>query len=286
MDFYSISSLGRPLDPSYPTNRAVIVLIPILTALGVLTASIEGEPILVALILGARFGLAGFVSWALTREIDPDHDGSAFLSMALGTLAVFLLPGVNLLATFWLMALLRLLNRTSGAAARWLDTLVISGFSIWLAGTYDWLAGLIAGLIMLLDGFLADPLPRHRYLGAGLAVASLIGSQIGVFRVTGHTLSLDLFWVLIPALLFVPLLIHSNHIVSVGDVGGKTLDAKRIQAAQLVVFMSAIMLLTRRSDGVGASSLLIGSILGAALYFWGLILWQKLRSTNVPMGPK
>jgi hypothetical protein len=280
MDFYSISSLGRTLDPRYPTNRAVIILVPTIAAIGVLVALIEGDSVVAALILGVRIGLASFVSWALTREIDPDHSGSAFLSMAIGTLAACLLPGVNLLLTFWVMALLRILNRTSGAAARWLDTLVISAFSIWLAWTFDWLTGLIAGFVMFLDGCMDDPLPRHRYIGAGLAAASLVGFLIGVLGATPHSFSLDLLWGLIPALLLVPLLIRSNQILSVADVSGKALNAKRIQAAQLVACISAVTLLTRKPDGVEASSLLLACILGAALYFWGLMLGGRSGDTR------
>jgi hypothetical protein len=269
MNPYKYSSVARALDPTYPTNRAVLILMPILFAAGAALAWLQGEAVLGGLLFGARLALAAFIAWALTREIDPDHELSAFLSLVLGTAAVIILPEANLLVAFWLMAVLRILNRTTGLPARWLDTLAVAGFSSWMLWTFDWTLGVIAGLAFILDGVLSEPLLRHRYVGLGLILLSILRVLVGPTAAAPHILSTDLIWELVAVVIFLPLLIRSSTMKSICDATGERINPRRVQSGQIVTFAAAGILLSRDPSGLEAASLIIASILGAGLFYLG-----------------
>ena len=65
---YRITSIARPVDPAVPTNRAVLVVVPLAAALGAglaLAGLTEGSPGGVAL----TAALATFGVWALARDL-------------------------------------------------------------------------------------------------------------------------------------------------------------------------------------------------------------------------
>ena len=99
-DLYRYTSIGRPLDPSYPTNRAVLRLLPaaafVAAAIHALRHGIE-PGLLWAAVGGA---LAAFGGWALARELVPDHQAPAFAAMALAFGAWLTLAGTPLLPVF------------------------------------------------------------------------------------------------------------------------------------------------------------------------------------------
>jgi hypothetical protein len=273
--FYKYSSLGRPLDPDYPSNRAVLILVPVLATAAAILAWILGVPTLDGLLRGARVGLAAFASWALAREIDPDHDGSAFLAMAIGTAAIMTYPDTDILIAFWLMAILRILNRTTGLPARWLDSIVVAGFSIWMLWTYDLILGFVAGMVFILDGALSEPLPRHRYFGLGLILLGVVRWLTGTGSQAQHILGINLLWGVIPALLFVPLFLRSSSIESVCDMTDRLVNARRIQSSQIVAVITALVLAQRVPAGIESAALVLASLLGAGLYFIALSIWQR-----------
>ena len=70
---FTYTSIARPVDPSYPTNTAVLVLMPIGGAIAAGVALSSGTPWGMS-IMDAVYGLlVVFGSWALTREVAPDE---------------------------------------------------------------------------------------------------------------------------------------------------------------------------------------------------------------------
>jgi len=87
---YRFTSIGRPLDPRYPTNRAVQVLMPIAALVGGGVAwfgGVDAKGIAFAALGGL---LVVFGCWALGRELAPDDNPGAFIGMAFA-FAAFLL---------------------------------------------------------------------------------------------------------------------------------------------------------------------------------------------------
>lgn len=116
-----ITGLGRVLDPRYPSNLAILLLF----ATATLTVGLStGDGW-----IGFRAGCAVFFAWALTRELYPESELAAFASVALVTPFVVWSPAISAGPLFWLLLTVRIVNRTSGATATWLDVALV----LWLA---------------------------------------------------------------------------------------------------------------------------------------------------------
>ncbi|NIV31273.1 MAG: hypothetical protein GWN58_17785, partial [Anaerolineae bacterium] len=108
MKLSDLTALGRvPIDPSYPTNLAIAALSLIVALAGAIGLLASGTALLESVLGGTSAGLLPFLTWALGRELDPDHDLSAFVGTGL-VLIAFLLPDMpSLLVIVWLLMVLR-----------------------------------------------------------------------------------------------------------------------------------------------------------------------------------
>ena len=80
---YRLSSIARPLEARYPTNRAVLIALPLIgLALGAYAYVSAGGGALNAVITGLEGMLVSFLVWALGREVDGLDLGKA-LELAL-----------------------------------------------------------------------------------------------------------------------------------------------------------------------------------------------------------
>ena len=128
-NLYELTSIARPLEPQYPTNRAVLVLLPVI-AIACAAWQLLGPgnlPPASAAITGA---LAAFATWALTRELAPDDNPAAFISMALGTVAVLSGAVHAVLPTFVALFLVRVVNRSVGNPATRIDILIVLALAV------------------------------------------------------------------------------------------------------------------------------------------------------------
>ena len=77
---YSVTSIGRPLDRSFATNRAVSLLMPVGAVAAVGLALFQGETgfsLLGAAVTGA---VLLFGAWALARELAPTNAPASLAS--------------------------------------------------------------------------------------------------------------------------------------------------------------------------------------------------------------
>lgn len=201
--------MWRSLDPTYPSNVAIVAWS--LAAWG---------------LWGWAAGLSIFFAWALTREIDPDHPGSALFAAALATCWGGYSSGL-----FLLLLGLRMVNRTPGLPARWLDSLLVLGLA-WTRPNAAW----IAAAAFLLDATLDQPLRRQLVFGA-LALVSMAHSDS--FRGAGY--SPEMGWGLLLCLSFLSLGQSNEHPLSRGDANQAPLVASRLLAAQLLAILAALL---------------------------------------------
>lgn len=169
-----VTALGRPIDPRYPTNRAIVLLSLTVVPAGAITWIIRGASFLDSIAWGVGAGLSVFLAWALARELDPDHDLSAFVGVGMMLIALLLFDLPSFLVVLWLLLALRIVNRTSGLPARPLDSLAILGLGVWLTWQGHWIAGLMTAVAFLLDGLLAPPLRIHLLLAVLAFVATVV----------------------------------------------------------------------------------------------------------------
>ena len=165
-------SVNRPLDPERFTDRlALLALIGFGAAGFILGGWAEG----------VRAGLAAYLSWALCREIDPDHPASANLTaLAGGALALVLETHAGVL--FVMLLVVKVLVGSSGLSpARW-EAWALGLSAVVFAGTMNgWWAGMAMAAALFLDSWTYPfASASHRWIaGAVGAGASLFYALLG-----------------------------------------------------------------------------------------------------------
>lgn len=251
-----VTSLGRAIDPSYPTNRALLVL---MLGLGLLSGLWQSSAM-----WGLQTALAVFFGWALTRELDPDREMAAFVSTPL-VLVSLVLGGLPQGPLFWLLLVTRLVNRTTGLKATWFDSLLVCALafaSLPLA--------LLTAVAFAADGWLT-PCHRRQYFFAALSLtwACYLYVRSGWTMVPDpHSTALAL---LVSVLGFA--VIGCRQLSSVADATGTRLLPHRVRAGQILALFAATCL-TAFSDGFFLSPFWCAVIGGAGFRLMDLG-WRK-----------
>lgn len=247
---YRFSSIARPVDPRFPTNRALLILLPLLALVsGSLTVLPALDMGFLPLALGAL--LTCFVAWALTRELAPDDNVAAFVALTLAWLA-FLLFGTNsVLLTFVALVLVRIVNRSTGLPARLFDTLSVLGLCTFAAISLDQnLIMLVAAAAFLLNATLPEPQRMH-FVPAALCLSGFAWLVIDGMPFSGGSLQVR-DWLIVIALAAGTgwVITQIRTPVSVCDVYSKRLEPARVKAGLLLGFALALQALL--TDGSSA----------------------------------
>lgn len=260
-----ISSIGRAIDPAYPTNRAIAVVTLVVMFGGLLRQRLTGAPWLASAMWGAQAGLTVFLAWALCRELDPDHPAAAFLAAGLALTAVLAWRLPKLAAILWLLVLVRVVNRTTGLPAGVVDALGLVGLAGWLSLQGNWGYALITAMAFFLDSQLSDPARRQLPFALLSVVVTVIiailgaGSPWEAPSPMGGLVALGL------SLVFLPVILAARSVESVGDETREQLTPARVQAAQalaLIVGVEAAFL--EGPSALLALAPLWASVLGAS----------------------
>jgi hypothetical protein len=271
-----LSTIGRPVDFRYKTNKAIalITLAVILVAAAIRIAS--GGAILDDLFWGLKAELAVFLTWALGRELDPDHDLSAFVAVIFSVVALglFGLPSVGLL--FWLLLISRTVNRTTGAPASVLDSCITLALAVWLSKAFG-----VAILYLTAGSFFLDawigPKSQRQFLVAGLAVIAAVGAVL--LRWAGSYGAQNANACLIALAFtacFTPIFIEGSKVECLDDKSIARLQPLRVQSAQVMALLSGILLaLLLGVSGLKLLSPLWAIAIGAPIYWVaGLGKWR------------
>ena len=236
---YRFTSIARPIDPAYLTNRALLIVLPLLMLLSAGLASINdaGSSPMAAAFSGA---LAAFAAWALTRELAPDDNGAAFVALTLAWVAKVVFGATLVLLLFVALLLVRLVNRSTGPQWRPLDTIGVLGFCVWAAvSTQQPLILVVASLAFVLDATLKEPLRRH-YFAATACVAAFVWMLLGDVSVGAVELAaLDWWLLLVFAAGIVLAVVTSPEPVSYRDTSPERLDRGRVNLGLVVGWLVA-----------------------------------------------
>ncbi|MEM9452822.1 MAG: hypothetical protein AAGF11_01500 [Myxococcota bacterium] len=177
---HRFSAIARPVEPQYPTNLAILIVMGLtLVALGV-TAIVRGADPTDALLAGMMGALVVFVTWALARDLAPDDNPAAFI--ALVPVAAVVLYGATpaVLGPLVAMGLVRVVNRSVGPPAKRVDRVVLT-VMVFVVAPED--HGIGVGVAAVLAFTLDALLPERSGEGwpfAGLAAAATVmGVLIG-----------------------------------------------------------------------------------------------------------
>jgi hypothetical protein len=279
MKVSKITSIGRPVDFSYPTNRAIGIFSAVVLVITTLLQLFAGKDLFTAWFWGVGAGLSVFLAWALCRELDPDHDNSAFAAAGLAFIALFFveLPNIGLGKLFWLLLAVRVVNRTTGLPATIVDSLAVVGLSGWLVYNGNWGFGLLTAIAFLLDSQLAPP-HKQQLIFAGLSALSTVAIVVlqgpllpaGGFSWGAGAIELGL------SAVFIPVILGSSTLKSMEDESGEGMKPARIQAGQVLALMAGVEI-ALWSGTLGFKSVmpLWATVIGAAVYGFFLVPRRK-----------
>ena len=240
---YRFTSIARPIDPAYLTNRALLIVLPVA---GLLSAALASVFDLGSGPLSAAFSgmLTAFAAWALTRELAPDYNDAAFVAMAFAWIMNVAFESRLVLLLFVALLLVRIVNRSTGLPSRPLDTFGVFGFCTWAAiNIQQPLILLVTSLAFALDAILEKPLRRH-YLAAAACLPVFVWMLLGdTDLMAGDLVVRD--WSLIGAFaLGIVLIVKTNpKPVSYCDTSPDRLDQVRVNAGLIVGWLLAVQAL-------------------------------------------
>ena len=266
---YRLTSIARPLEPEFPTNKAVLILLPIIAvacALFQLIGPGEQSPGAAAL-SGA---LAAFAGWALTRELAPDDNPAAFISMTLGVAGVLFVGVETVLPAFVALFLVRIVNRSVGKPATHIDSLLVLLLAVGAGWSLDkpvltW----VGAVAFLLDARLAPRSPLQLLPAVVCVIAPFVWQTPFTVPSLVPALSgnarLAVFTVI--TLLFAYAAASTRQLASTGDATGEPLVSARVRSGMFVGFLVAL------------ESLLAGEGQFAAGY--DALLWSCIAGVGV-----
>lgn len=264
---YRYTSLARPPNPAGRAGRAVLYLLPAAALLGAVmgwlrTASLGGVAQYAAV-----FALVLYGTWALARELDPDDSPVSFISMALGLLAALLVEESGVFVVYVTIALVRLVNRSSGLEPRHSDSLLLTLASIGVIYHSAMpLFGLVAGLAFALDGSLKNARPSQWVYGLvcmGATVVYMVDHDIGLTALQAPD-SLFEWIALLFILIFALDTLLMKRVRTRGDVNGLRLDIARVRSGMAVGALAALQGVTRPAEVVVIVATIAGLCIGIA----------------------
>ena len=264
---YKITSIGRPVEPKYPTNKAVLVILPLA---GLLTFGfrylVVGESSGGALLSVALVSmLVAFGSWALARELAPDDNPAAFISMGLAYVVCLLGFGGGLLMLFVALALTRILNRSTGLKPRTSDSVIVTLLVAWAAFEYDTpLIAAVAALAFILDTRLdAGENRQWPFAILCLSVFMILAFQFGLnFEMPELPKSANDYIVPFVLVAFMLAIFFVKSVNAPGDIDGVPLSLSRVKAGMLVALLLTLVLCFTKEDSVRQAPLLIATLAG------------------------
>ena len=268
MDLRRISAIARPIDLRYPTNRAIAVLMAVVLAGEFFRRVLSGSEWLVAGRLGFGLSMTVFLAWALCRELDPDRDLSAFgaAGLALVGALVWGLPGIG--AMFWLLLIVRVVNRTTGLRASLLDSLALLALATWLSFNGLWPCGGITAVAMVLDGSMEPANRRNIGFGVLAATLTIVAGLSGAATWSEFRFALPSVAIAVAlSILFVPVIYAAGALSSVADDTKELLGTSRVRAGQMLgLFAGVSVALWAGVEGLLIMLPLWAAVLGASAF--------------------
>jgi hypothetical protein len=235
--------------------------------LGAVTAWLGGQSGEQVLLQAIHFFLIVYCSWALARELDPDDHVAAFISLAIALFAALTVASPGILIVFATLGLVRIVNRSTGLAARQLDSVIVMLLAI--AVIYSAQSpyfGLVAALAFILDGSLKEPLRRqwiYALVCFGGTIVYLVDHDVGLINLAVPD-SLFGWLALLFLLIFALNTLLLKEVHSRSDVNGATLDLSRVRGGMVVGLMAALQGIGRPEGVVIIVTVIAGIGIGMA----------------------
>ena len=254
-------TLGRDMDIHYKTNQLITGLLLLTAALGwIVTGSV---------VSGLYIGGSVFLTWALSREIDPKHDYSAFLAAAFSLLNLFYYENVQLLVIFWLLLLLRMINGITGKRLTAFDVFSTLGLTLYLTYTSEnsiyLLPFALAAAFVLRDG------EKIKVISAAGGIASALFLAASLFM---DYLSVEPVSYLEPVNLFLPATSGLSLMVfwflskeGAEDDRGHKVSRSRLLSSQVLYSLTVLLLFFFSDMGLNNLIMYASAVWGVTISF-------------------
>ncbi len=282
MKLSEFTGIGRPLNPKYPTNIAIIVLSAIVAIAAAAISLLQGADYLAVLIESLRASATFFLGWAIAREYDPDHPYSAFLAAAAMVTAYFFGYAGNLLFLALLLLMMRYINRSTGIPATTIDMAAGIVLIAWLAWTMDWVVALIGSAGFALDGLL-DKEKNDRFFFAVFTLTIAVASRVwgpgsaGFSGINAQVIAISVAL----AAIGLPLYLSYSEVRSQCDLTDEPLQPIRIRWTQIFYIGSTIIIglklgMANSGDIPAAGSVVVAT----AVYYVLSVILHGNRSSH------
>jgi len=246
----TITNLGRPIDPRYPSNRTILGLGAIATAAAWFRWSTD--QLWDSLLAAGLVGVLVVMAWAFTREIDPDRPTSATLAGASTLVVAMVVEGIAVLPMVGLLIAARILVRSTGKPPTVLDLIALIAGSFILGRTgAGWVAALVLAFATARDRTLPGlPTSRLARIAAPFLIAIIASISVALF--SEEMWQPPAWWMIglgvvgLLAGLFMP----PYTPVSRCDLRGEPLEPRRLQSARRVALAGAVLISALGSIGL------------------------------------
>ena len=232
-----VTALGRPLDIDYMTNRLIAVITAVVLAAVLAVWLIIGQPFLDSLFFAAGTAVSVFLTWSITREIDPPNDWSAFAGLPFTLVAALFYGFPALVVLFFILLVARTISGTTGLKLTLFDSSVLLVFGVIL-----FTSGVVTGLPFLVIVFIIDsfvePANRRQLYFAPVALVLFFVTYASLYEQYPYMIGFTIYTgiitlLLIGATLF--LAIRTGKVTVTGDKSEQPLNPRRIQLAQATI---------------------------------------------------
>ena len=271
---YRITSIARTLDPRYPTNLAVLLLLPAAAGVAGAMALLRGSG-LPEIAQAALFGAASVVAaWAFARELAPDLERLAFLSLLLTFGTFITVESSSLLLLFTAQFLVRIVNRSVGLPARVIDSVFVAALTVWSAwgGVFPGL-GLVGALAFGLDASMSERLRRQWFFAGICLAATWFCLDRQGLSWTPETLTATAVGLLLMVTVAFGLTVRrTRRVTSLADATGTPLHSARVRAGMVVGLLAGLQALTRGQAGLEAAAMVWAVLASVPL---GALVWPR-----------
>lgn len=234
------SSLPRMVDPRIRNHQFMLALSGAGGLIGFIYAWLINHRSFAESVLRAAILLVSvFLTWAISRELDPDHPPSALVGPILIIPALLPLGSPSLLLGFVMITLFRVVTRCTGLSARPLDSLALVLMAGWMAYSLHPIIGLLVGVGLLADSRLPGGHPYHGYLGVGVILTAA-----AYWLLQGPGLQMPSWiWLLAAgaaSLLYLIAVARQQPATAPTDFTDRAISSLRVKTAQVLALLAAL----------------------------------------------
>jgi hypothetical protein len=234
------SGIGRPIDPSYPSNVFVVAAAFAAGAVGSVVAFAGGSGILDSLGWGVAAGGAAFVAWAVGREVDPDR--TLVAGAAAPVAAAFVAVGrPSLVASGAVMLAARVAARTTGWPVGPVDLVVLAGLAGWSTAVPAGVpAGIVLGAVLVTEPARSGATPPHVPAAGAAILAGVVAAAAWRGTLVPDPSAIGGWQWVVLAVCAVGVLaaLRPARTTTTADNTGEPLDPARLTVARVVTAMA------------------------------------------------